>query len=485
MAHGLSKSRFVAGWRCHKLLWWTVREPDAPELEPDVVLQDRFDQGAQVGAIAREWFPGGVAIDLPHDRGEERAARTLRAIADGAPAIFDATFIEGGVFVSVDVLLRDGDGWVLIEVKSSSKVKDEHLPDAAVQCHVARRAGLDVKRVEIMHLNPDFRHPDGGGLLTRADVTGDVERFLPEVPGLIAEQLRMLDGGLPEVDVGLQCWEPRPCPFFDRCWPDERDHIRHLYWARKTDTVTRVRQGMHSIHDLPPSTKLNFTQRRQVKAITENALIVERGLADALRPLSRERVGHLDFETIQRAVPVWNGQKPWEQTAVQFSYHEVRPDGSTTHDEYLAEGPEDPRAEIADRLIRATADAERIIHFSPFEKTRIEALASQLPSRAAQLHAMTGRLFDLLPVVRDHVYHPEFRGSFSLKAILTPLVPALTYDDLVIMDGLRASVEIARLLFFQHLVKDRAKTRRDLLDYCQRDTWATVKLVERLRELAG
>ncbi len=82
--------------------------------------------------------------------------------------------------------------------------------------------------------------------------------------------------------------------------------------------------------------------------------------------------------------------------------------------------------------------------------------------------------------------HPGFHGSFSLKYILTPLVPELTYDDLVIIDGLVASVEIARLLFVAGKLspEQHEKTRHDLLEYCKRDTWATVKVLERLRELA-
>src|SRR5205809_8143898 len=84
----LSKSRFVAGKQCHKLLWWKVHEPLAVELQADKVLQDRFDQGAQVGALARERFPGGVLIDLPHNRVDERIELTERAMDDGAPAIF-------------------------------------------------------------------------------------------------------------------------------------------------------------------------------------------------------------------------------------------------------------------------------------------------------------------------------------------------------------------------------------------------------------
>lgn len=455
----LTKSLFVAGYQCPKLLWWKVHEPEAPELQPDIVLQDRFDQGRQVTAIARRQYPEAAA---------------------------EATFVDGDVAVRVDLLeAAPGGGSNLIEVKSSSSLKDEHIPDAAIQRYVVGNAGVDVARVDVMHLNSEFRHPDHGELLVRSEVTERVQALLPEMPALVAEQLRVLQGPLPDVPVGLHCWQPRACPFFDRCWPGDRDHIRRLHRAYKTDTVQRMQRGIHSLRDLPPTEKLNEIQRRQLRAIAEERLIVEPGLAAALGPFGADRVGHLDFETIQRAVPVWVGQKPWEQTAVQFSYHEIRPDGSSTHEEYLAEGPDDPRAEIADRLIAVTANADRIVHFSHFEKTRIKALAEQVPERADELMAIAAKLVDLLPVVQHYVYHPEFRGSFSLKQILTPLVPQLTYDDLVIVDGLRASVEIARLLFFADKVKDRAKTRQDLLDYCERDTWATVKLVERLANLSS
>ena len=141
----LSKSRFVAGWQCHKLLWWKVHEPDAEELRPDRVLQDLFDQGQQVGELAREQFPGGVLIDLPHTAVEERLAATQAALDAGAPAIFEASFLAGDVFVAVDVLERTEDGYTLIEVKSSTAVKDEHIPDAAVQAWVLREAGLAIR----------------------------------------------------------------------------------------------------------------------------------------------------------------------------------------------------------------------------------------------------------------------------------------------------------------------------------------------------
>jgi len=125
-----------------------------------------------------------------------------------------------------------------------------------------------------------------------------------------------------------------------------------------------------------------------------------------------------------------------------------------------------------------------VVMYSHFERTRIKELAVWLPHLADRLKALEEKLVDLLPVIQNNVYHPRFAGSFSIKQVLNPLVPDLTYNDLTIVDGLVASVEIARLLFVAHLVKDRDQLRQDLLAYCERDTWAMVRLLARLREMA-
>ena len=122
--------------------------------------------------------------------------------------------------------------------------------------------------------------------------------------------------------------------------------------------------------------------------------------------------------------------------------------------------------------------------YSSFERSRIRELAEWLPNLADDLHTLEHKLVDLLPVIQRHVYHPRFAGSFSIKQVLNPMVPDLTYDDLAIVDGQVASVEIARLLFVAHKVRDRDQLRRDLLAYCERDTWAMVRLLNRLKDLA-
>src|SRR5437016_3178072 len=291
----LSKSRFTCGLQCHKLLWWTVHEADALELQPDKVLQDLFDQGHQVGEAARARYPGGVLIDLPHHAGAERVAATQKALDAGAPAIFEATFIADGTFVAIDVLEKQGDGYRLTEVKSSTSQKDEHIPDGAVQARVAAACGVNITAADVLHLNKEFRHPDSGDLFARTDVTAPVAAFLPQVSDEIARQREMLAGPLPDVPIGAQCLEPRECPFIGRCWPHGPEHIGNLAGVGPKKTVAYLQRGITSISDLPPTEKLNFTQKRQLKAMAENRLVVEPTLAAKLAPfgfpLSRRERG--------------------------------------------------------------------------------------------------------------------------------------------------------------------------------------------------
>ena len=402
-----------------------------------------------------------------------------------APAIFEATFLEDDTLVAVDVLERGANGFHLIEVKSSASQKAAHIPDIGVQLHVVRKAGVDVESASVMHLNREFRHPDEGPLLTRTDVTAEALTFAESAGDQIAEQLHVLSGPLPETPIGLHCHDPWTCPFIERCWPQDPNHISKLYNVGPKKSAKYMDEGIHLISDLPADAKLPAVAQRQIESMRENRLRVEPGLADALVDFDGV-LGFLDFETISRAVPVWPGMGPWHQAAAQFSYHQAQPDGTYSHVGWLAEGPEDARPLLARAMVEATAGADHVLMYTPFERTRIRDLRRVVPELESELIELEDKLTDLHPIVRDYVYHPDFQGSFSIKYILEPLVPELSYSDLVIIDGLVASVEIARLLFVAGRIapEEHERVRKDLLAYCERDTWAMVKLLEALRVMS-
>lgn len=482
----LSKSKFTQGLQCAKQLWWTINEPDAPELVLDDSEEHVFARGTRVGELARSYVPGGVLIDLPHTQIRERVAATAKAIAAGAPAIYEASFLEDGVFVSVDILERRGSGFVLTEVKSTTKVKDEHYADVAIQLHVLRKAGLPVRRAELMHLNRECRFPDLSNLFVRVPVTSKLRALLRDAPTRIKELRRMLAGPIPDVEIGHHCTAPYECSFYDRCWSQLPDHhVRTLYRIQAPRVEKLLAQGCLTIHDLPTDFEASAPVMRQIRSIRANALIVERGLRRALTAL-KAPLAYLDFETVTPAIPVWTGCAPYDQIPVQFSCHVRGRDGSLAHHAWLAEGGTDPRRPLAEALLEACAGARTVVAYhATFEKSCIEKLAKALPDLAPALRKLIGRLEDLRPIVRDYVYHPDFGGSFSLKSVLPALCPRLAYDYLEIQDGETASASLEALLLEPDAYTDAEgqALRKALLQYCKRDTLAMVRLHERLAGL--
>jgi hypothetical protein len=481
------------------MLWWKVHEPDAPELVPDPATQRLFDQGTRVGELARTYVPGGRLVDLPHDRYDERLAVTQAALDADERVLYEASFSADRTYVAVDILERQekpGQKRIhLTEVKSSTKVKPEHVVDVALQVHVLERAGLEVESAEVMHLNRGCEYPDLSDLFVRTDVTREVRSFLPEVPELVAEQLAMLEGPLPAAAIGAHCSAPYPCPFRERCWADVPEHhVTTMHHAGRK-AWDWLRQGFHTVQDLPETTKLTPVARRQRRAVIEGRRIVGSGLAKALAQFARP-LAFLDFETVMPAIPRFEGCHPFDQIPVQFSCHREKRGGGYEHEGWLADGPHDPRPEIAERVVTACAGMATILAYNAsFERKRLEELAQApgvSPVTAARLDAIRERVEDLLPIVRENVYDPAFGGSFSLKSVVPALVPHVTYDDLEIADGETAMAALEKLLFpadddgaAGQSAEERARLRAALEAYCERDTWATVQLFAALQTLEG
>ena len=484
--HGLSKSKFVAGWQCHKMLWWRVHEPDAPELVPDDALQAVFNRGSNVGEVARTYVPGGVLIDFPHDQIDRKVQATAEAIAAGAQAIYEASFIAAGVFVAVDILEKTGRGWNLIEVKSTTTAKPQHEPDVAIQTYVLEKAGLKIKRSELMHLNRACRYPDLSNLFARDDLTAAARALLPQVPKEIKAQLRMLDGPMPDIAAGDHCTDPYECPFMARCHPKlPPHHLSTLYRLRKDKMAELEATGLHTIFDLPADYRLSAVASRQRTAVLANRLVVEAGLQSALAQWKMP-IAFLDFETIAPAIPVWNGCRPYDPVPVQFSCHVLDADGSVRHAAWLADGPGDPRKELVSHVVDAVKGAKVILAWNAsFERRCLNDVKACMPQFARKIDGVVKRIDDLLPVVRDNVYHPDFGGSFSIKAVLPALVPGMGYGGLEIAEGQVASDALESMLLGGDgmSTEQKAHLREALLHYCELDTLAMVKLNQKLHEL--
>ena len=482
----LSKSRYVSGTQCHLRLWYDSYERDlAPA--PDDVLQAVFDTGHEVGELACRRYPGGHFVRHDHRHVPEALTETRQVVDAGtAPALFEAAFEHDGVLVRTDVIERLlGGGWRLIEVKSTTRVKEVFIADLAIQLWVLRGAGMDVRDAAVLTLDSSYVY-DG----VRLDLDA-LFRLHPMFREAISRldsvgvQLRMLAGPVaPDIAPDSHCFEPYPCPYYAHCTRDRitPDHgIDELPRLTPSRRVLLEASGIEEIRDVSDDFPLTKLQRIVCQAVREDSPVMH---ADIHKDLAQIKlpVLYLDFETFAPAIPRFAGTRPYQQIPFLFSVHAEHGSGLPGHGDYLHERTADPRPQLADRLIAAVGGEGSICTYSGYERGVIHSLAAALPDRAKALGAIERRLFDLLPVVRNGYYHPEFGGSFSIKNVLPALVPGMGYDDLAVADGQTAAVQYMAALSNPDL-PERWRIFGNLRVYSARDTLALMELRRALASL--
>ena len=486
----LSKSRFLSGAQCHLRLWYDYHERELAA-EPDDTLQAVFETGHEVGDLACERYQGGHFVAQDHWHIPDALAETRRVLEeDAAPALFEAAFVHEGLLARADVIERLPDGgWRLVEVKSTTRLKDIFVLDAAFQLCVLRGAGLDVRDAAVMTLDRtyvfDGKRLDLDALFKLHDVLEQAEAFFDTVGGQAREmQALIADAAPPDIAPGDHCFTPYECPYYTHCTRGRvsPDHgIGELPWLSANRRAQLEDAGIEEIRDIPKEFPLTQLQQVVRRAVREQEAVVHGDISESLTALAPP-VRYLDFETFAPAIPRFAGTRPYDSVPFLFSVHTERNGAPPEHTDYLHEQDDDPRPRLADRLLEAVGTEGSICTYSSYERQVLNTLAEALPDRADELAAVSARLFDLLPVVRNTWYHPEFRGSFSIKNVLPVLVPGMGYGDLAVPDGQTASTRYMQAL----RSTDRGERRRtfaDLRAYCERDTLAMVRMHQALGAL--
>jgi predicted RecB family nuclease len=482
----LSKSRYMAGLQCHLRLWYECFNRDLAS-ETDPIRQAMFDTGHEVGRLATELYPGGVRIEEDHFHHEDAVRSTLEVLKNrDVPALYEAAFLEDGVRIRVDVLQRvNGNAWNLIEVKSSTKVKKEHVPDVAVQLHVLQSAGLSVSLAGIMHINNQYvydgKNLDRNSFLTFSDQTEEALSQQGVIPSQLATLKDMLGKKVPpDILPSPHCKKPYLCNFWEHC-----TQAMPEYWVVNEKGISAKIQneltamGIEDIRDIPADFPLSAIQQMRRDCVVNQKEYIAPGLREELMK-SEYPIHFLDFETIGPAVPKYGGTRPYQTVPFQWSNHVMHENGNLEHQEYLFLEDKDPREEFAETLLEALGEKGSIVVYTTYEKGVLEGLAEYLPHYRDRLLAVIDRLYDLHVVVKNHYYHPEFHGSFSLKAVLPAVVPSMAYEKLEIQEGQMASLEYLRMIDPATSEEDREKIKKDLLEYCAQDTLAMVKIRDEL-----
>ena len=481
----LSKSRLISAWQCPRRLYFETFRPELAEITDH--MEALFATGHEVGAVARALYGTAESVEIAFDRKTDRMVGATRALLDSGARIpiFEATFEFDGILVRADVLLPDGNSWRLVEVKASTSVKDYHVLDCAIQEWVLRNAGIPLKSIALAHIDNRFVYQGDGdydGLLIEHDLTDDVVHVDPRVEDLIADARAALAGSMPNVAVGAHCSKPYDCAFQGYCWPTDSKYPVAGLHGSKAKLGQYVASGYRDIRDVPAEEITAETQLRIHRVTCEGVPEILDGAARVLSALGYPRY-YLDFETIGPAVPIWPGTQPYEATPVQWSCHIDDGSGAGTwttmrHEEFLDLSGRPPMRALAEQLIECLGEAGPVLMYTNYEEQVIRNLERMFPDLARDLDRIVDRLFDLHPVVKDNYYHPDMLGSWSIKAVLPTINPAMDYDKLDgIREGTAASEGYLEAIDPATDMVRKLELEEQLRRYCRFDTEAMAEIV--------
>lgn len=477
---GLSKSRINLHRQCPKRLWLKLNKPELETV--DEGTQVSFSTGNRVGDIARQMFQDGLLIDTPSLT--EALALTQRLLPASQP-LFEATFEHQGTLIRADLLLPDAEGWRMAEVKSSTSVKPYHLEDAAIQAYVLSHKGIELTGIDIAHINNQFVYPGNGdyaGLLNFADVTATVTNMAKDVGQWIAEaQTTAQSPDEPDIPVGKQCTNPFECSFRRYCDPTAFEPMP-VYSAKVLPRGGEFAQSLintqrEDLRQLAQSDLPNPVYQRIWRTLQTGQAELNPQAKTVLESLPYPYY-HVDFETINLAIPVWAGTRPYQQVPFQWSCH-VQTADTITHHAFLADGLSDPRREFTESLLNTISTEGTIfVYNASFEKSRLKEMAQDFPEHKATIDALMPRIFDLLPLMRNHYYHPDMKGSWSIKAVLPTVAPDLNYKSLIVGHGGAAMEAFEEMMSKETSTERRQALYQALLEYCELDTLAMVRIVD-------
>lgn len=497
--HRLSKSRFIAGLHCERRLWMIINRPQARR-EPTQAERHRMEVGTTFGRDVARLFPGGIEITADHEHPEDALEETAVRLNSEVPALFEAAFLHHDVLIRADILKRsesNSDSWKLIEVKSSANSASsrganlkKYVSDMAVQLYVLEGAGISVDSISIAWVNSDYERIgelDWSRLVAVEDQSSAVRDRSAKIANEINHFLEMIDRPtMPGAIYGkTKCGE---CEFNEYCWSEEpRDSFIYIprVSRKMIDELTAL--GVRRISEIPADYKLTKPQEPVREAIRypEGRLVRPDRLMRWLEALEYP-IRYFDFETWSPCIPPFDKTRPYGQIPFQYSVHiQHEPGGALSHREFLAAVPGDPRPDLIEHLLAdLSGTGSIVVHHAEFEAKRIRELATFSPLHAVALSGMLSRIADTeIPFKENWYLHPSLMGSSSIKVVLPTMAPGVSYDEMEIADGQSASVCFEEMYSGDLSGEALETVRRNLLKYCQMDTLAMVRIVERFREL--
>ena len=483
----ISKTKYMNGLQCSKLLWYYYNAKDKiPKISP--ATQALFDQGHVVGEWAKKLFPDG--IDIGWNIGVNKVLAKSKELLSKRKPLFEAGFEHNNGYSRIDILNPVGDDeWDTIEVKSSTKLDDVYIDDAAFQKYCCIDSGLKIRKCFLTHINREYvRHGDIdiSKLFVIEDITDDVNIRINTVEEELKEMFNIISlKECPNEKIGPQCKDPYTCIIKEICWDFlPEGNVTQLYRLGKR-AFDLINKGTYSIKEIPSDYPLSKKQAIQKDAALNNKFHIDKNAISVFLKSIKYPAYFFDLETINPAIPLFDGTRPYQQTPFQFSLHVQKEEGGKTeHYEFLADGQEDPRPKLLSEMKKVFGEEGSIIvYYQSFESGRLVEMAEAFPEYEGGVESLIKRFVDLYkPFSSFSYYSPAQNGSASLKNVL-PAVTGRGYDEMPIGEGSAASRAYLRINYTKVPKEEKEKVRKNLLRYCGQDTEGMIWIIDKLKDM--
>lgn len=485
--NNLSKSTLIRSIQCSKSLYLYKKEYSLRD-KPSVSQQQKFDRGHRVGKLAHQLFPNGKDCSPPNPFSYDASiAATKLLIQQQFPAIYEASFKYNGILAALDILVNKEGKWYACEVKSSFKISNTYLLDAAIQYYIITKSGVPLEDFSMVTINNEYVYD---GELNVSDyfkftsVVDEIKERIPYIEDAIENAIQILDlAEAPEVSIGQHCTKPYPCDFQGHCWASvPKDSVWYLPGVSMLEKNNFIESGITTIPEIENFEDLNHRQKVIIESYQQQKPHIKNEKLNAFLSEIHYPVYFFDVEAFQPAIPIFKGTKPYERIPFLFSMHYKESEtAELQHTDYISPVNGDDREEFIRQFLAATEKPGAILVFNTLmEKSVLFKLAANFPHYKKELLERINRIIDMeIPFKELYYYHPLQQGSFSLKAIGKGILGKDEFSKSNVKDGEEA-MAVYNELFYVDNNPATDESLRQLKTYCKTDTFVLYEIFEAL-----
>ncbi len=396
-----------------------------PYLRDKLSIEQRakFQRGTDVGLLAHAFFPGGIDMS-PSSPSQfpQKLQETWNNLGDtGVKAMYEAVFQYNDTLIMLDMLVRDGNKWLAVEVKSSMRLSDTYYNDAALQYYVLHGCKVPLSDFRLMYLNSDYVK-DGPIDVRQLFKSESVMDFVTEKETFVAQNVERLKAVIamphsPTVNIGTQCNSPYPCDFQGHCWKHIPKNSFLFTTAIDDETLFQCYfNGLNSNAKMLQHIAPDSEEAHQIDALETKSYYIDYKTLYSLAPQPKSKsIAYLNLLLHRPAVPEINGTSPYEEMILAFALHgEHEEEGCYVWDCFENQAL---WKESIDILIEKLSRYELIVCFTPQNLT-----TTLLRHEIIQNQTIGYKVFNLFEVLQlAHFYHPAIKRGLTLQRLETAL----------------------------------------------------------------